>query len=158
MLAWVVWRRWSWRAGLPVLAGALLLIGWLIESSRPPHLPRTFFVVVLTRSILMIPFAMYIAWVFRALVRGDWRTLGWTLVGTAVLAMLGGAAWFAIDRRTLLPGEFYVWSGWQSTFLTGAYLTGLLAGLWWVYGLARGQLAGGREPQASPPAPRTASP
>jgi hypothetical protein len=155
MLAGVVWRRWSWSAGLPFLVVVLALIAWLAESNRPAHLPRTALLVVLTRSVLMVPLALFIACLCRSLVRGDWRTLARIAVLTAGLAVIGGAVWFAIDRRTLMPGEYYLWSGWYSTFLTGAYLAGIVAGVLWLSGRLRNFLAQRSEPRPSHPVPRT---
>lgn len=157
MLARVVWRRWSWRAGLPLLIGVLVVIAWLAESSRPPHLPRSSLVVVLTRSLLMIPLACYIGCVGQALVRGDARALGRIAALTTGLAVLGGTIWFAADRRNLLPGEYFLWSGWYFTLVTGAYLTGIVAGVLWCFGRVRAWLVCRRHPRAGHPTPRAAS-
>ena len=144
MLTGVVWRRWSWKAGVPFLVCVLLLMAYGIESSRPRHLPPTWFVVVLTRAVLMLPLAAFVAFVVRALAQRDWRALGFVGALTLVAGPAAGAIWLALDRRTFAAGEYYAWAGWYFTFLTGAYLVGFAVVFvrLWKRGLSRFRSAG----------------
>jgi hypothetical protein len=132
MLIRVVWQRWSWKAGIPFLLCVLFLMAYGVESSRPKHLPPTWFVVILTRAVLMLPFAAFVACAVRALAQRDGRTLGFLGVLTLVAGSAGGVIWLGFDRRTFAAGEYYAWTGWYFTFLTGAYLMGCAVFFVWL--------------------------